>query len=62
MLERPLAQADRLRFLVLDNGGCALRGDVLLLAVMSFFGKWNWHDPVSITRRSRGLYGKEDAA
>jgi uncharacterized membrane protein YdfJ with MMPL/SSD domain len=45
-----------------DTGGCALRGDVLLLAAMSFFGRWNWHDPVSITRRSSELYGKEDAA
>lgn len=30
----------------------------LVPAVMSFLGRWNWFNPVSILRRSRELYGK----
>jgi putative drug exporter of the RND superfamily len=33
----------------------------LVPAVMSFLGRWNWYNPVSILKRSRELYGDSDA-
>jgi len=31
----------------------------LVPAVMSFLGRWNWYNPVSVLRRSRDLYGEK---
>jgi RND superfamily putative drug exporter len=33
----------------------------LVPAVMSFLGKWNWYNPISVLKRSRELYGDTDA-
>jgi RND superfamily putative drug exporter len=33
----------------------------LVPAVMSFLGKWNWYNPVSVLKRSRELYNRADA-
>ena len=33
----------------------------LVPAVMSFLGKWNWYNPVSVLKRSRELYGDADS-
>jgi len=33
----------------------------LVPAVMSFLGKWNWYNPVSVLKRSRELYADTDA-
>lgn len=33
----------------------------LVPAVMSFLGKWNWYNPVSVLKRSRELYKDSDA-
>jgi RND superfamily putative drug exporter len=33
----------------------------LVPAVMSFLGRWNWYNPVSVLKRSRELYRDSDA-